>query len=193
MPRSLLDRRLLFVSGKGGTGKTTVAAGLAILAAAQGRRVLACEVDAKGDLATCLGLSPSRAPGFEPVVVAPRLAAMAMDTEASLREYLKLNLKIPYVRGLGPLARTFDFVADAAPGVREILTVGKLAWEVRERRYDLVVVDSPASGHVVSLLAAPAALARLVPLGPIRHQTGWISDLLGDAAVTGVVVVAVPE
>lgn len=193
MPRSLLDRRLLFVSGKGGTGKTTVAAGLAMLAAEEGRRVLACEIDAKGDLALCLGLSPGRAVGFEPVVVAPRLATMAMDTEASLSEYLRLHLRIPFVRGLGPLARTFDFVADAAPGVREILTVGKLAWEVRERRYDLVVVDAPASGHVVSLLAAPSALRALVPLGPIRQQTGWVGDLLADHSVTGLVVVAVPE
>ena len=72
-----------------------------------------------------------------------------MDTEASLREYLKLQLRIPVVGRIGPLAKAFDFVATAAPGVREILTVGKLCWEVRERHYDLVVVDAPASGHIV--------------------------------------------
>jgi len=81
--------------------------------------------------------------------------AMSMDTEASLREYLKLNLKIPIMGRIGPLAKAFDFVATAAPGVREILTVGKLCYEVRERNYDLVVVDAAASGHIVSQLAAP--------------------------------------
>jgi len=63
---------------------------------------------------------------------------MSMDTEASLREYLKLQLRIPIVGRVGPLARAFDFVATAAPGVREILTVGKLCYEVREDHYDTV-------------------------------------------------------
>ena len=70
---------------------------------------------------------------------------MSMDTEESLKEYLRLQLKVPLLARIGPLARTFDFVANAAPGVKEILTVGKFLWEVRERHYDLVVVD--AVGH----------------------------------------------
>ena len=90
---------------------------------------------------------------------------MSMDTEASLREYLKLNLRIPVVGRLGPVARAFDFVATAAPGVREILTVGKLCYEVREGHYDLVVVDAPATGHIISQLAAPQAINDLVKVG----------------------------
>ena len=78
-----------------------------------------------------------------------------MNTEDSLREYLRLYVRLPLVARLGPLARTFDFVADAAPGVKEILTVGKVCYEVRERHYDLVVVDAAASGHIVGQLAAP--------------------------------------
>jgi anion-transporting ArsA/GET3 family ATPase len=66
---------------------------------------------------------------------------MSMNTEESLKEYLSLQLRIPLVGRIGPLARTFDFIANAAPGVKEILTIGKLVWEVRERHYDLVVVD----------------------------------------------------
>ena len=156
----LLDRKLLIVSGKGGTGKTSVAAALARLGNRLGKRVLACEVDAKGSLAACLGAAGPV--GFEPSELQPDLFAMEMNTEASLREYLRVYLRVPFtafpVAGLGPLARTFDFVADAAPGVKEILTIGKLAWEVKERNYDLVVVDAPASGHVGSLLDAPGAL-----------------------------------
>ncbi len=186
----LLDRRLLFVTGKGGVGKSTAAAALALLSAVRGRRTLACEVDAKGDLADFFETSHS---GFEPHKVSSNLWLMAMDTEASLREYLHLQLRLPSVARLGPVARIFDFVATAAPGVREILTVGKLGWEVRERHYDLVVVDAPATGHIVGQLTAPQAINDLVRVGQIREQTGWLADLLADPATTGLVVVTTPE
>jgi anion-transporting ArsA/GET3 family ATPase len=186
----LLERRLLFVTGKGGVGKSTTAAALALLSAQRGRRTLAVEVDAKGDLADFF---ETPRPAFEPRRVAPNLWAMAMDTEASLREYLHLQLRLPSVARLGPLARALDFVATAAPGVREILTVGKVGWEVRERHYDLVVVDAAASGHIVGQLSAPDAINELVRVGQIRQQTGWLADLLGDPVTTGLVVVTTPE
>ena len=189
-PASLLDRRLLFVTGKGGVGKSTIASALATLAARQGKRTLLCEVDAKGDLAGFFG-APELT--FTPVQVAPNLSVMAMDTEESLKEYLKLQLHLPLIARLGPLARTFDFVATAAPGVKEILTVGKLAWEVKENHYDLVVVDAAATGHVVGQLASPVAMAELVRVGVVKAQTQWMIELLTDPAVTGVVVVATPE
>jgi anion-transporting ArsA/GET3 family ATPase len=87
----------------------------------------------------------------------------------------------------------FDFVASAAPGVREIVTVGKLCWEVRERHYDMVVVDAVASGHIVGQLAAPQAINHLVQVGLVRQQTGWMLDILSDPATSGVLVVATPE
>jgi anion-transporting ArsA/GET3 family ATPase len=186
----LLDLRLVFVTGKGGVGKTTVAAALAQLAAERGKRVLACEVDAKGDLSSLFEAAPT---GFTEREIAPGVFAMSMDTEASLREYLKLHLKIPVVGRIGPLAKAFDFVATAAPGVREILTVGKLCYEVREGHYDLVVVDAPATGHIVSQLAAPQAINDLVKVGLIRTQTDWMLDILSDPARTGLVAVTTPE
>jgi anion-transporting ArsA/GET3 family ATPase len=188
----LLDRRLLFVTGKGGVGKTTVAAALGLLGAREGKRTLVCEVDAKGNLADFYEMAP---PGFEaqPVQSQPNLRVMSMDTEESLKEYLSLQLKIPLLAKIGPLARTFDFLANAAPGVKEILTVGKLTWEVREQHYDLVVVDAPATGHIVGQLRAPQAINELVKVGMVRDQTGWMKDILGDPAQTGVVIVASPE
>lgn len=186
----LFDRKLLFVTGKGGTGKTTVAAALALLAAERGKRTLVCEVDAKGNLADFFETGPI---GFDEREIAPRLFAMSMDTEASLKQYLNLQLKLPLVARVGPLARIFEFVAAAAPGVREIVTVGKLAWEVRERHYDLVVVDASASGHIIGQLAAPQAINELVQVGLVRQQTGWILDILGDPGVTGLLMVATPE
>lgn len=185
----LLDRKLVFVTGKGGVGKTTIAAALAWLAADRGKKTLVCEIDAKGDLAQFYETGPTR---FEEREVAPRLWAMSMDTEASLKQYLSLQLKLPLVAKVGPLAKMFDFVASAAPGVREIVTVGKLCWEVRERHYDLIVVDASASGHIVSQLAAPQAINQLVQVGLVRQQTGWMLDILGDRATTGLVIVATP-
>jgi len=186
----LLDLKLLFVTGKGGVGKTTVASALALLASLRGKKVLICEVDAKGDVAGFYEAPPT---GFNEREILPGLFAMTMDTEASLREYLKLQLKIPVVGRIGPLAKAFDFVATAAPGVREILTVGKLCYEVRERSYDLVVVDAPASGHIVGQLAAPQAINNLVKVGLIRSQTDWMLEILSDPRRTGLVAATTPE
>jgi anion-transporting ArsA/GET3 family ATPase len=120
-PDDLLERRLLFFTGKGGVGKSTVTAATALLAAEHGKRVLLVEVDAKGNLTALFEHAPV---GFEPVEVHPGVHAMQMRTEASLKEYLKLNLKLPVLARLGPLATMEDFVAKAAPRVNENNTVG---------------------------------------------------------------------
>ncbi len=186
----LLDRRLLFVTGKGGVGKTTTAAALADLAARRGKRTLLCEMDAKGAIATAFDVHHL---AYEPVEVRPGLFAMAMNTEDALREYLRVFARVPLVGRIGPLARTFDFMADAAPGVKEMVVIGKLCWEVRERRYDLVVVDAEASGHIVAQIDAPRAIRELVQVGPVRDQTEWMLQILGDPERTGLVVVTTPE
>lgn len=186
----LFSRKLLFVTGKGGTGKTSVAAAIARAAAARGMRTLACEMDAKGDLATSLGVSVA---GFEPVAAAENVHVMTMDTEPALREYLRVHMRLPLAARLGPLASTLDFVADAAPGVKEVLAVGKVCWEVREGKWDLVVVDGEASGHIVSQISSPRVIRSLVPRGPLADQTSWMLDILDDAARTGIVVTSRPE
>ncbi len=191
----LLDRRLLFFTGKGGVGKSTVTAATALLAAERGKRVLLVEVDSKGNLTALFERPPV---GFDPVEVHPGVHAMQMNTEASLREYLKLNLRVPVLGKIGPLASMLDFVANAAPGVKEILTVGKVCWEVRESiegraDWDLVIVDAAATGHVVAQLDSPRAIRELVQVGPVRTQTEWMVDLLADPAVTALNVVTSPE
>jgi anion-transporting ArsA/GET3 family ATPase len=105
---------------------------------------------------------------------------------------------VPVFGRIGPMARAFDFVATAAPGVKEILTVGKICWELRESLqgradWDLIVVDAAATGHVISQLDAPEAIQELVAVGPIRNQTGWMTELLSDPALTALNVVTSPE
>ncbi len=190
MSRPLLERRLLFVTGKGGVGKTTVAAALGLLGARSGRRTLVCEVDAKGTLADAYETGPL---SFKPRRIEDDLSLMAMNTEDSLREYLNLQLRVPLVARLRPLARSLDFVATAAPGVREILTVGKLCYEVREDHYDLVVVDAVATGHIISQLSAPQAIQELVHVGVVSDQTRWMLDILDDPELTGLVIVTTTE
>ena len=160
------------------------------MAAADGKRVLVCEMDDKGSLAAYLGRA---ALTYEPSEVQPGVFAMAMNTEDSLREYIRLFLRVPIIGSLTPLARIFDFVANAAPAVKEILAVGKLCYEVRERHYDIVIVDSEASGHFVAQVSAPDALATLVRIGIVADQTKWMSDLLHDPATSTVLAVVTPE
>jgi anion-transporting ArsA/GET3 family ATPase len=168
---------------------------MALLAAQQGQRVLLVSADGRGDIAAFFEKGPV---GFRPETVFPGLSAMAMDTEASLQEYLRLNLRVPLPGRVGPLARVFDFVATAAPGVKEILTIGKICWEVREAldgraAWDLVVVDAAATGHIVGQLGAPQAIEELVTVGPVKTQTVWMGGLLSDPAITALNVVTTPE
>ncbi|MEY3691569.1 MAG: hypothetical protein RJB57_1225, partial [Actinomycetota bacterium] len=131
--------------------------------------------------------------GYDPVQVAPNLSAMVMRTDRSLQEYVRIHLRLPLLPDISALASTFDFVADAAPGVKEVLGVGKVCWEVRERHFDLVVVDAEASGHIVAQIASPRTINSLVPRGPLRDQTAWMLAILDDPAPTAVVVVTTPE
>lgn len=186
----LLGRQLLFVTGKGGVGKTTIAAAIALLAASRGKRTLLCEMDSKGSLAGAFDAPPLR---FAPRQLDTGIWAMSMNTEDALREYLRLFVRIPFVGRIGPLAHTVDFVANAAPGVKEILGLGKICYEVRERHFDLVVVDAEASGHVVAQIAAPRVIGDMVHVGMVRDQTRWMLDILDDPARTALVAVTTPE
>ena len=160
-----------------------MAAALAAEAAATGKRVLAVDASASADL--------------EPLVAATglsgRFETLRLTTRSALDEYLKLYLKLPLGPSrLGPLAKIFDYVSAAAPGVREILMIGKVGWEARNGPWDEIIVDGPATGHVVEMINAPASMAELVPTGPLAQQTGWLREVLA-APTTDVVLVTIPE
>ncbi len=194
----VLDHQLLFVTGKGGVGKTTVAAALALLGSSLGKRTLLAELDGKNDIFSFFSVPPEQG---EIQPLHDGLFGLSVDTELALREYLRIFARIPLIGRIGPLARIFDFVATAAPGVKEILTIGKLTWEAGLEdpnrqgipKWDLIVVDGTASGHIVGQLTAHRTIRDMVQVGLIREQTEGMAAILEDPERTAVVVVTTPE
>ena len=187
---SLLDRRLVIVSGKGGVGKSAVAAGLALLAQRNGLRVLAVEMASPGGLSTHFSTGPLQ---FKAREVRPGLHALHIVRSEALLEYLSLQMRIPGMGRFGPFARAFDALATAAPAIREIITIGKILWEVREDRWDIVIADAPPTGQIGSYLRAPVSIAELVPSGRIREQSAWMGETLRSEESTQLVLVTMPE
>lgn len=180
--------RLIIVVGKGGAGRSTVAAGLAVEAADRGLSVLAIDSTDDGGLLGALSTSSRWS------AVRGSIEVLGLSTEAALDQYLRIHLRFPVSPSrLGPLARIFDYVAAAAPGVREILVLGKIGWELKEGPWDLIVVDGPATGHAVEMVAAADNLGELIGVGPLTDQTAWVGDLIADPARTQSVVVTTPE
>lgn len=186
----MLSKRLLIVSGKGGVGKSAVAAGIAMLAQRRGLRVLAIEMGSEQGLSTHFGTGPL---DFESREVRPGLHALRINRSEALLEYLSLQLRLPRMGGFGAVARAFDALATAAPAVREIITIGKVLWEVKEDRWDLVVADAPPTGQIGSYLRAPVSISELVPSGRIGSQAEWMRETLADPNRTLLILVTLPE
>ncbi len=184
----MFDRKLLLVTGKGGVGRSAVSAALALLASRQGHRVLV--VGLTDDLGIAYHLGGQRL-GYEPIELRPGLHALAVDLASSLDQYLGLQLHIPRVTRFGPLRRAFEVLAATAPGVREVIAIGKPIFELSTGRWDLVITDAPPTGQIVSYLAGPQVVAGLVPAGRVRDQAQLISHVLAEEAA--LVMVAQPE
>lgn len=186
----MLDKRLVMVSGKGGVGKSALATGLGLLAQRSGLRVLLVEMASPGGVSSHLSTGPLE---FEPREIRPGLHAMHMVRSEALLEYLSLQMKLPGMGRFGAVARAFDALATAAPAVREIITIGKVLWEVREDRWDLVIADAPPTGQIGSYVRAPLSIRELVPTGRIRDQSAWMEEILTDPDLTELVLVTLPE
>jgi anion-transporting ArsA/GET3 family ATPase len=182
----VLERRLLLVTGKGGTGKSAVAASLAIAAGRRGLRVLALAMDGGAGLARHLRASP---PGPLPQRCGDVSIAL-VDPGAALDQYLRLRVRVPRIAAVG---RVFAAMADTVPGIRDTVMIGKVVFESTRSRWDLVVADAPPTGQVQSYLGAPATIAGLVPSGVVRDQASWMANTLADPVHSAAVVVATPE
>ncbi|MEP7201129.1 MAG: ArsA family ATPase [Ilumatobacteraceae bacterium] len=175
--RFLTDAHVAIVAGKGGVGKTTVTAVLARTAIDQGLRVLVVELDGKQALKGLLG---------------PDIPCLALTPPAALAEYLETH-------GLGRVAKrlatsgVIEVVATAAPGIDDIVVLGKIKQLEQSGQYDLIVVDGPAAGHAVTFLMAPVNLLKLVRGGPIRSQATDVAELLTDPSRSQVILVTLPE
>jgi anion-transporting ArsA/GET3 family ATPase len=193
------DIGLVVVTGKGGTGRTTVAAALGLAAAARGRRTIVCEVGGQARVPGLLGAGARTArPGVE-TRVGDGLWATTIDPDAALEEWL--TRQIPR-RLIAPLVHSgaFGSFVGAAPGARELVTITK-AWELGQARrwerdavgYDTVILDAPASGHGVGLLRTPRTFADIARVGPIAGQARTVADALADPARSRLVAVALPS
>jgi anion-transporting ArsA/GET3 family ATPase len=192
----LLDKRLVVVTGKGGVGRTTVATALGLAAARAGKRVIVAEVAQQERMSRAFR---REGVGYSETELADNFYAMSVDPQRALDEYL--SEQIP-----GPLSgallhnRIFEYFVAAAPGVRELTTIGKV-WELAQldrkygstARYDLVILDAPASGHGLALLHAPRTFGDIARVGPIRRRADMIHEFLRDPERTGVVSVALPQ
>ena len=193
----LFEKRLVFVTGKGGVGKTTVAAALGLAAARAGKRTIVCEVARQERVSRAFhreGVGPNEAE------LADDLYAISIDPQRALEEYLEDQLGSRRLAQLMFGNRIFDYFVAATPGARELTSIGKV-WELaqlqrRNRRaapYDLVILDAPASGHGVGMLETPRTFRDAVRVGTINRQAGQIHSFLTDPAKTAVVAVALPE
>jgi anion-transporting ArsA/GET3 family ATPase len=193
---ALLDTRVVLVTGKGGVGKSSVAAALAVAGARSGRRTCLVEVEGRQ---TFSKLFQTQAWDFDEREFRPGLWGLSIDPEASLTEYLEMFYGAKRISKLVVGSTAVEFATTAAPGIKDVLLIGKVK-EMERRRdedgrlhYDLIVVDSPPTGRIVNFLRAPDATTELVNVGPVRNQAQTLIDMLLDPERTKVALVTLLE
>ena len=195
----ILDgKRLLIVAGKGGVGRSTVAAALGLAGARRGLETIVVETAGRADVARSLGGRPGER--LAEVELRPRLHHVAIARRPALEEYLHQRVPTPLPAAVLARSRAFELFVDAAPGMSDLLTIGKV-WELgqrpRRRRgartYDLIVLDGPASGQLIGLLDAPRTFGSIARIGPVAHQANAIDEMIRNPSTVGVIAVATPE
>jgi hypothetical protein len=193
---ALLDRRLVVVTGKGGTGKSTISAALALAAARRGKKVLVCEVVAKERVADFFGKPPS---GTQIRELLPNLYSVHVRPREAMREYALMILRYETIYRLAFENAAARYFLTAAPSLAEIVMLGKVFWHAAREtergrlRWDLVVLDAPATGHGLTFLTVPEVFLQLVSEGPLARDMRNMQELLGDPGRCSTCIVTLPE
>lgn len=201
LPAGLLDARVVLVTGKGGVGKTTVAAALAQLAGKAGRRVLVAEVGQKpGAHSPLLEALGSKNPiGYEePFPVQPNVDAAILTPEAGHRAFLRDVLPMGFLADRALKAEPLKRFLSAAPAFSELGVLYRALQFIREQhrgkpRYDFLVIDAPASGHALAFATLPEVVLRIIPGGPIGKAVREGLEIFTDPKLTRAVVTTLPE
>jgi len=199
MDDALFAHSLVVVTGKGGVGKSTVAGALGVAAARRGLRTIVVEVAARDDVSRALGSSDA-AHVHAGQSLRDRVDHLSIDPQRAMEEYLRRQLPVGALAALLSRSRAFTTLTAATPGMRELLTIGKV-WELARgeerdgagRPYDLVVLDAPATGHGLAMLQAPRTFASVARVGPVARQAREIMSFIGDARRTAVLAVSSAE
>ncbi len=190
---AVFSHRLVIVSGKGGVGKTTCAGWMALFAGRSGRRTVAAELDSNAPLARLFGLEGS----LTPVEVLPNLSVILLDGRRALEEYLRLVVPGKMLLGAILSSKLYDHFVAAAPGLRELMTLGKV-YELLEltspkERPEVIVVDGPATGQALSWLRMPFTARETFAGGLVGREADNIGRMLKNRRATCAVLVATPE
>jgi len=185
------------VVGKGGVGKSTLTAALALASASRGLRTLAIEFGGSGGLARLFGQEP--APVGKPSMAQPRLTLLALEGDEALAEYLRMVIPIKRVLSVVFSSRLYSVFVAGAPGLKELMTVGKVWYEADRRRgggepvWQRIFVDAGASGHSLQYLQMPSAATAAFRSGLVHREAARVQARLADPERTCVHVVATPE
>jgi energy-coupling factor transporter ATP-binding protein EcfA2 len=188
---SLFDRRLLFLVGKGGVGKSTIATALALAAARRKKRVLLVGLDFDDRARSIAGLRQTD--GRDPVEVLPGFYRQNVEGKAALEEYLHLIIPVRRVLKAVFDSKVYQYFVAAAPGLKELMAIGKIWYEVDRGRWDLVIVDCAATGHALQYLRMPKTAYEAFPTGLVHREAKRVWTSLSDPQVTAVSVVTVAE
>jgi len=196
--RPLLDHRLIIVTGKGGTGKTSVSSALAEAARRTGKRVLLAETAATESIASLFEPRP-RPLGYEGRELRPGLHAVHIDPHDALADYVRIQTGLGAVTDRVLQTETFQQLLEAAPGWRELITLGRI-WHLEQKQdergrplYDLLIVDAPSTGHGLAFLDVPRVVQQAVRAGPLARHSGWVEAMVHDRERTLLLPVTLPE
>jgi anion-transporting ArsA/GET3 family ATPase len=181
---------VLIVAGKGGVGKTTVAATIAQMAADSGLRALIVEIEGKSGLGAAFGSSDAL--DYAERELAPNVRARTVTPDFALIEYLE-DHGLKRVGKRLAKSGALEVVSSAIPGIKDILVLGKVKALAREDPADVIIVDAPAAGHAITFLASARGLLDAVRVGPIVEQAREVNDMLTDASKCQVILVTLPE